>query len=62
VFPALSIYQALVADGVKVHLFTDERGTRYASDFAPEDVQVFPSGGSQTSASSHQVCASLARR
>jgi len=45
VFPALSIYQALVDDGVKVHLFTDERGTRYASDFAPEDVQVFPSGG-----------------
>lgn len=45
VFPALAIYQALVANGTRVRLFTDERGTRYSSDFAVEDVQVFPSGG-----------------
>lgn len=45
VFPALALYERLVADGATAKLLTDERGKRYASDFDPDDVIVLPSGG-----------------
>lgn len=45
IFPALSLYQRLIADGVSVTLLTDDRGTRYTGDFADSDVRVLPSGG-----------------
>lgn len=45
VFPALALYRRLIGQGVDVTLLTDDRGQRYAGDFAPADVEVLPSGG-----------------
>lgn len=45
VFPALAVYQALQERGDRAHLLTDDRGLRYADDFAPADLRVVPSGG-----------------
>ena len=45
VFPALAVYRRLRSQGVEVTLLTDERGKRWAGDFAPDDVQLLPSGG-----------------
>lgn len=45
VFPALALYQRLVADGAEAVLLTDDRGERYAGDFDPAHVELLPSGG-----------------
>lgn len=44
-FPAFALYRRLLDDGAEVALLTDDRGQRYAGDFAPSDVTVLPSGG-----------------
>ncbi|MEM7275680.1 MAG: UDP-N-acetylglucosamine--N-acetylmuramyl-(pentapeptide) pyrophosphoryl-undecaprenol N-acetylglucosamine transferase [Actinomycetota bacterium] len=45
VFPAMALYQRLIADGSEAVLLTDDRGRRYADGFAPEHVITLPSGG-----------------
>lgn len=45
VFPAMAVYQRLIADGAEATLLTDERGSRYADGFDPAHVITLPSGG-----------------
>lgn len=45
VFPALAIYQCLIAAGDDALLLTDERGLKYTGDFDASHVQVIPGGG-----------------
>jgi UDP-N-acetylglucosamine--N-acetylmuramyl-(pentapeptide) pyrophosphoryl-undecaprenol N-acetylglucosamine transferase len=42
-FPAEALSVALASRGVRVHLATDERATRYGADFPAEEIHVIPS-------------------
>ena len=60
VFPAMALARELTARGHDLRLLTDQRGTKYATDFDPDAIEVIQAGG-LVSGAPHKRAAGLLR-